>query len=375
MNIKLVSIRFFTFVFIAVIFLLIGLFPRAGTNFTALADEGYDYQLECGNVNSTSPQPEPATMLIGGAESDSEGENAATRWFLKRSDQGDYLVLRYGKVRTQAKWICDNYDSLISSAAELAINTREAANDPDVEQYIRDAEALFIAGGDQNAYQDTWEGTYVEDAINYLINQKGVPVAGTSAGMAILGEYYYAPARRNGVLSSEILENPFHRNTDDIDRADFIDIPFLKNTITDTHLDRLNRPQYPETRYGRLFGFLARVVDENGIPAYGIGSEEGAFVAIDEEGIATVFGNGKDRGADAYFLQAQEMPERIERREPLIWDRNGKAVKVYRIPGTVAGSGSFDLNDWESASGGSWEYWYTSDGEPGFTRDYIFVKE
>ena len=172
MNIKLVSLRFFTFVFIVVIFLFVNLFPTAGPNSTALAAEGYDYKLECGNVNSTSPQPTPAIMLIGGAESDSEGENDATSWFLKRADGGDYLVLRYGEVRTQAKWICDNYDSFVSSAAELAINTREAANDPDVEQYIRDAEALFIAGGDQNAYQDIWEGTYVEKAINYLINEK-----------------------------------------------------------------------------------------------------------------------------------------------------------------------------------------------------------
>lgn len=368
MNIKLVSIRLFIFVLILVMVILVSLFPRAGPNSTALADEGYNYKSKCGKVNSTSPQPTPAIMLIGGAESDTEGEDAATVWFLKRADGGDYLVLRYGEVRTQAQWICDNYDFAIASAAELAINTREAANDPDVEQYIHDAEALFIAGGDQNAYQDTWEGTDVENAINYLINEKKVPVAGTSAGMAILGEYYYAP-RRDGVLSSEILEDPFHRNTEDIDRADFIDIPFLKNTITDTHLDRLNRPQYPETRYGRIFGFLARVVEDNGIPAYGIGLEEGAFVAIDEGGIATVFGNGEDRGADAYFLQAQEMPERIEPRKPLIWDGNGRAVKVYRIQGNAEGSGSFDLNNWELASGGSWEYWFTTDGEPGFTRD------
>ncbi len=366
MNIKLVSIRFFTFVFI-----LVSLFLRAGPNFTALADEGYNYELKCGNVNSTSSQPTPATMLIGGAESGKEGEDAATEWFLNRADGGDYLVLRFGKVGKQAKWICDNYNSLVSSAAELAIDTREAANDPDVEQYIRDAEALFIAGGDQNAYQDTWEGTYVEDAINYLINDKGVPVAGTSAGMAILGEYYYAPAGRDGVLSSEILEDPFHPNTDDIDRADFIDIPMRDDTIPDTHLDRLTRPDYPETRYGRLFGFLARVVGDRGVPAYGIGSEEGAFVAINDEGIATVFGNGENRGADAYFLQAQETPERLEPEEPLIWDSNGSAVKVYRIRGTTEGSGSFDLNNWESASGGSWEYWYTTDGEPGFTRDSL----
>ena len=368
MKIKLVAIKFFTFVSILVIFLLTSFFLEAGLNSTALADEGYNYRLKCGNVNSTSPQPTPAIMLIGGAESKQEGENAATRWFLKHADGGDYLVLRYGEVGKQAKWICDNYDSLVSSAAELAINRREAADDPDVEQYIRDAEALFIAGGDQNAYQDTWEGTYVEDAINYLINEKGVAVAGTSAGMAILGEYYYAP-RNSGVLSSEILENPFHRNTEDIDRADFINIPILNNTITDTHLDRLDRPRYPETRYGRLFGFLARVVDDNGIPSYGIGLEEGAFAAINEEGIATVFGNGEDRGADAYFLQAIEKPEKIERYEPLIWDNNGRAVKVYRIRGTAEGSGSFDLNNWKIADGGSWESWYTTDGEPGFTRD------
>ncbi len=44
----------------------------------------------------------------------------------------------------------------------------------------------------------------VETAINYLINEKKVPVAGTSAGMAILGDFYYAPTHE-GVLSSEIL--------------------------------------------------------------------------------------------------------------------------------------------------------------------------
>ena len=110
-------------------------------------------------------------------------------------------------------------------------------------------------------------------------------LAGTSAGTAILGEYYYASAGRDGVLSSEILENPFHRNTENIDRADFIDISFLKNTITDNHLDRLKPPQYPENQYGRISGFVAKVLDDNGIPSYGIDSEQGAFVEIVKQGI------------------------------------------------------------------------------------------
>ncbi|MGK7895670.1 MAG: cyanophycinase, partial [Xenococcus sp. (in: cyanobacteria)] len=342
MNIKLVAIKFITFVSLLVIFLFTSLFLGTGLISTAFADAVYNYTLQCGTVNSISPQPSPVTMLIGGSEKNSVGEDAATEWFLRHAEGGDYLVLRYGEIGGQAKLICDDYDYLVSSAAELAINTREAANNPDVVQYIRDAEALFLAGGNQNNYQDTWRNTKVEYAINYLINDKKVPVAGTSAGMAIFGEYYYAP-RSSGVLSSEILENPFHRYTEDIDHSDFIDIPFLKDTITDTHLDR------GKTRYGRLFAFLARVVDDNGIPSYGIGLEGGAFVAIDENGIAKVFGNGEDRGADAYFLRAMENPEIIEPREPLVWNNNGRAVKVYIIQGTAEGSGSFPLNDWKNS--------------------------
>ncbi len=71
-----------------------------------------DY-LECSSVNSTSPQPTSAIMLIGGGESNSEGENDA--WLVAQTCRwGDYLVLRYGEVRTQAQWLCDNYDSLSS---------------------------------------------------------------------------------------------------------------------------------------------------------------------------------------------------------------------------------------------------------------------
>ncbi len=100
---------------------------------------------------------------------------------------------RDGGVGRQADWICRHYRDWIHSAAELSIDSREAANNPEVIEYIRQADALFIAGGDQNDYQEYWEGTLTEDAINDLVNEKKVPIAGTSAGMAILGDYYYAP--------------------------------------------------------------------------------------------------------------------------------------------------------------------------------------
>ncbi len=115
--------------------------------------------------------------------------------------------------------------------------------------------------------------------------------------------------------------------------------------ITDTHLDRINT-RNPETRYGRLLGLLALVIHEahNQLAIRAIGLEEGAFVAIDENGIAQVFGNGTKIGQDAYFLQTNgAVPEQIEPGWPLIWNNEGQAVKVYRISGTPEGSGHFDL--------------------------------
>jgi cyanophycinase-like exopeptidase len=327
----------------------------------------FDYICECGKVNQRHVNPIPGILLIGGAEEGQIGEDEATRWFLKRASGGNYLVLRFGGIGSQAAWICDHYREFVNSAAELSIDSRAAANHHDVIQYIHNADALYIAGGNQNEYEDYWEGSGVEDAINNAINLRKIPVSGSSAGMAILGDYYYAPAHE-GLLSSEILNDPFHHNTKDIYRSDFIKVPFLQHVITDTHLDRMD-DDHPETRYGRLFGFLARILHDTGnqYPVYAIGLEEGAFVAIDEKGIAKVFGNGTTKGQDAYFLQTQgAAPEQIQPGLPLIWNNNGKAVKVYRIPGKPKGSGQFDLKNWSQASGGRQEYWYTTGGIIGF---------
>jgi len=329
----------------------------------------FEYYLSCGSRRSVRVEPQPGVLLIGGAEGGASGEDAATRWFLERSRGGKYLVLRTGGIGAQADFVSRNYRDFVHSAAELSIDSYAAADNREVEDYIREADALFIAGGNQDRYQEYWEGTRTEDAINYLIEEKQVPVAGTSAGMAILGSYYYAPDNC-GVLSSEILNDPFHFNTQTIHRSDFIRIPILSKVITDTHLDRINE-RSPETRYGRLLGLLARIVlmDDNSLENYAIGLEEGAFVAVDEKGIARVFGNGSDRGQDAYFLKPNNaLPEQAEAGWPLVWNNDGEAVRVYRIQGTPEGAGEFDLHDWSTASGGLWELWYTRGGKSGLRK-------
>ena len=48
----------------------------------------------------------------------------------------------------------------------------------------------FIAGGDQANYINFWMGTPVQTAMNDAI-RRSVPIGGTSAGLAVMGEYLY----------------------------------------------------------------------------------------------------------------------------------------------------------------------------------------
>ena len=325
----------------------------------------FSYSLECGSVNSSHPAPSVGLLLTGGAEAGSAGEVAATAWFLQRADGGDYLVLRSGGTGGQADWICAVFGDTVASAAELSVDSRAAANHPHVVQYIANAEAVFIAGGDQRDYVEFWRDTALEDALNTHL--QAAPIGGTSAGMAVLASSYYAPTGP-GVLSSQILDDPYHPLTDAIGHGDFLVHPLLDATITDTHLDRAHGAG-DENRYGRLFALLARsVADRDGqLPAFAIGAEEGAFLVVDASGVAQAFGNGSAPGADVYLLQSNGTgPETIEAGMPLVWQRDGLAVKAYRMAGTPDGGGAFDLDDWLTATGGEWLDWYTDGGYAGF---------
>ena len=318
------------------------------------------YSIACGSANN-SVSTTPATLLIGGAEAGATGEEEAIQWLLDHARGGDYLVIRVGGTGSQAGWVCDSFASSIGSAAEQSIDSRTDANNATIAQRIRNAEIIFIAGGDQNKYEDYWKDTEVERALNDHVSVARKPIAGTSAGLAILGQSYYAPAS-TGVLSKEILDNPYHNYSRDINHGDFLLHPQLANVITDSHLNRLTGSgRKAETRHGRVLGFLARsVADRNTLNARAIGIDEGTLVAIDGSGNAKVFGEGK-----AYFLKPNTYPERIQSGSKLIWNNSGQAVSVYAITGSRTGAGSFNLGSW-SGSGGTAKLWYTSGGYSGF---------
>jgi cyanophycinase-like exopeptidase len=284
-------------------------------------------------------------VLMGG----STDVNEAFKWMIDRSGGGDFVVIRATGT--------DAYNSYIyglgnvNSVETIIINSVSKANNPSVADKIRNAEALFIAGGDQWNYVQYWKNTKVEDAINYLVNTKHVPVGGTSAGCAILGHVYFS-AQHGTITSQQAMENPYSKKVA-LGKDDFIDIPILGQTITDTHYDGRDRR-------GRHMVFLARMVHDWGMNARGIGVSEQTAICIDENNIATVFGYGN---GIAFFLQNNGFGSEVcQPGQHLTWNNNNQAVKVYQIKNAVNGNGSFNLNNWTTASGGSWHYFWVDDG-------------
>lgn len=296
-----------------------------------------------GDITDVQRPTRAGTVLIGGG-GDVPG---AFRWMIERSGGGNVVVIRASGNYLYNKVI----DSLgkVQSVETLLINSRELANNDTIASILRNAEMLFISGGDQSNYMRYWRDTKTEEAINYLLNVKKVPVGGTSAGCAILTGFYFSG--ENGSATADALKNPYD-STVTVYNNDFLHAPFLKNIISDQHY-------VARKRQGRHVVFLGRIYKDFGVLANGIAPDERTAVCINEEGIATVIGEG-----NAYFLKPLKKPEIIEGGRNIQWSGRQKAIKVYELKGSPSGNGSFSIKNFRNASakGGRWQWWWVEDG-------------
>jgi cyanophycinase len=300
-----------------------------------------------GNAADVQTATSGGTVLMGGSSDVDE----AFRWMIGKSGGGDFVVIRTSGAGGYNSYVYSDLGG-VNSCETIMITSKTIAQNPSVATKIRNAEALFIAGGDQATYVNYWKDTPVEEAINYLINTKKVPVGGTSAGCAIMGQAYYS-ALSGSITSEQMLADPYHRYAT-IGNKDFVSNPFLNETITDTHYDNPDRK-------GRHLGFLAIMSKDWNQNAKGIGVEEKTAVLVDEKGMARVVGTSK-----AYFLQRNNnsLPETCVAKTALTWNIGQQAVKVYEMQAasTVGVAGTFNLTDWTSGSGGIWKYMSVQNG-------------
>jgi len=289
--------------------------------------KSYQY-FRMGNKEDVQTQPVAGIAMMGGGK-DLDG---AFRWLCNKGNGGDFLILR---ARGD-----DDYNSYVNglckanSVATLIVPDRAAAEDPAVAEIIRKAEVVFIAGGDQANYLRGWKATPVESAINEDV-AAGKPIGGTSAGLAVLGEFAYGAMGDKeddkDLASEDVLANPYFARVTLV--REFLKVPHLEELITDSHFAKRDR-------MGRTLGFLARIMKDGwSASPREVAIDEKSAVLVEADGKATVMGTGKG----AYFLRPTREPEVCQRGVALTF-RN---VSAYRIPA----GGHFDLSSWTSEDG------------------------
>ena len=307
-----------------------------------------------GDPTDAQTTPTGGVCLMGGS---TEDDNAMT-WFLQQANGGDVLVLRASGSDGYNDYMYTQLGVAVNSVETIVFDSASAATEPYIHQKIQQAEAIWFAGGDQWNYISYWRDNAIDSLINDAISSRKIAIGGTSAGMAILGKYYFS-AENGTVTSNTALSNPYDNNVT-VASEDFIATPYLKDVITDTHYDDPDRK-------GRHVTFLARILVDYGEEAKGIACDEFTAVCIDANGMASVYGGHPSFDDNAYFIQtncglANVLPENCSANNPLDWNLGNEALKVYKIKGTASGGNTFDLTDWETGNGGVWEHWYVDNG-------------
>jgi len=295
---------------------------------TSLGHAGSYRYFRIGNKSDIQTVPAAGIAMMGGGSDLDE----AFRWLCRKANGGDFLILRATGDDAYNSYV--NHLCLLNSVATLIIPNPQAAQDPTVAEIIRHAEAVFISGGDQANYIRNWKGTRVLAAINANI-AAGKPIGGTSAGLAVLGEFVYGALgdkpNDNDLASTDVLPDPYFGRVTMV--RGFLNAPHLKSLLTDSHFATRDR-------MGRSLGFLARIMQDgwSNSPRE-IAIDEKSAVLIGQNGKGTIVGDGKG----AYFLRPTRRPDICRAGQPLTF----REINVYRIPA----GGHFDLTSWTQDGG------------------------
>ncbi|MDX1498718.1 MAG: cyanophycinase [Woeseiaceae bacterium] len=322
----------------------LALLPALAPMLAAADGEAYRYYL-AGNPGDVRTETRGLIVMQGGGDDVDENYRRMGEF----AGGGDFVVLRASRADEYNDYVlalcgCDSVETIVFEA-------REAAFDDFVVETIREAEALFIAGGDQSRYVRFFKDTPVETAINELA-ARPAPIGGTSAGMAILGEFAYSAMSSASATSAAALADPYMADVT-LERS-FLRLPMLAGILTDQHL--LERD-----RLGRTIVFLARLLADGW-------TDRGRAIAADREtalhidpatGLATVYATDTHETPYVWFVEARNRPEVCRPGVPLTFG----GITVQRLgPG-----GRFDLGSWHSRDAERYELEVT-DGAVSSTR-------
>ena len=353
-----------------------------GSTASAAAGKKFYSYFVTGNADAavqiSTPPTTPSVVLMGGGPD----VDSAFRWMITRAGiqpgtGGRFVVIRATGTEAYDPYIfysdASNTVSTtwadgwvggaslgLTSVETLIIPSIAAANDPFVNTVVGQADAVFIAGGDQSDYIKYWKGTALDRTLQSLM-ARNVPIGGTSAGLAVLGQFDYA-ALKGTVTTTQALGDPYNKYMT-LDPSPlsltggFLAPPVLANTIVDAHLDARDR-------MGRLITFVARLVAPSGttgcpggILNAGTASNTAARgIGVDVETALLVQGNGSQQPVTArrvtnpstttssavYFVRPLNPPTQCASGKPLTMT----TVELRKL----ADDSVFNLTDWSGTT-------------------------
>jgi len=152
----------------------------------------------------------------------------------------------------------------VESAEVVYIGSREDANSEHVIGHVKDATGIFLTGGNQMRLSAMIGGTRFEQVVRDA-NERGIIVAGTSAGASILSAHMVALGASGGTPKLRMAQMV----------AGF---GLITNVIIDQHFRQRDR-------IGRL---LSLVASNPGL--LGLGIDEDTAAIIDDQGVIEVVG-------------------------------------------------------------------------------------
>lgn len=213
----------------------------------------------------------------GGSENYNSWSDAPYSWIVQKADSGKIIILGTSSATT---WLPNYFMSLgADTAYNKTISSLANANLQATYDELITANAIFIRGGDQWNYIRYWKGTKTDSALNYIFQNGGV-IAGTSAGLAVLGDVDFS-ARLGSTYPDESLLNPFNNYMQFEDN--FLNL--VPNVLFDSHF-------IERARHGRLIAMLYNRYFVTGRSLIGIGVDDRTAFCVSPDGIGEVMGSG-----------------------------------------------------------------------------------
>ena len=218
---------------------------------------------------TTNGTPRGAIIPIGGAEN-KEGDRPILTHFVGLAGGAEARIAVI-PTASELSDTGDRYADLFAKIGAghvdvLPVTERTHAQRPDYVETVRSATGIFLTGGNQLRLSTILGGTAVARAIRRR-NAAGVPVAGTSAGAAILPEHMIAGGEPGATPTADgVLLAP--------------GLGLTNSLIVDQHFRQRDR-----------LGRLLTAVSYNPF-AVGVGLDEDTALCLEADGTFEVFGSG-----------------------------------------------------------------------------------